>query len=833
MLLWSPLFFISLVQLTKGGPEKADRCLSGWYHYNNTCYQLNSNPETFDLAEQNCKNQLAELADLSEAETKLFLLGRVGKAYSIWSSKHSTFPSYCNFVNKQGRAFEKCSAKHDFICHQETLTDGCQKGAFRWKDTCYYTLNTPEDLSASQQRCWGVQRSGNLAVIHDSETYMFLRKKLSNAISKLWIGLRKKPVGTGNQYRWLNKDKVRYTPWGSSHTGNEKDLCVSINLGAKNKLFVPTKCDDKLPALCQNFRFGVAPDSYKKNHVDLENCSRSWAEYEEYCYSDFNHSVSLEDAEAQCRQHGAHLLSLHNEEESKFISQTFSHHGARSLWISLKKDGPNKSLTWADGTPFDFANWADGEPSDTDTCTEVRLSDMKWSSVNCSSRDTNNYDDTRIYVCKKSRVSTGNAVISTPSFSTKSSSSYETDYVLLLTSQVTSNNREVGSTHTASVPSKESLENHDYPVITFTKYSTDTTFSKGGKIKFDCSAHGNPTPTLLTLTRSTQRTSEALVAVRATNLSFQIDFLTCVDTGVYTCSGENSQGTAAQEISVGVRCPQQLNLPLASGTNKVVYAVIGETVEVNLRVYGFPGPTKLILVRLFDNKNLTLSARHSVTYTATRAFFGLVSVLISGLMHEDFTLYSLTIENGVEDALVYTFLLKEAEKDENALNMTTVVIIGFVVVIIAVLVIFAIFLVSLKMFLKQRMTSQHKTQTEPATQDYHDGDYINPMELTSITYSSASTPTVSRERELQLQAHQYEDLYSTVSNLEANDIEHPQARKLRTFTESKKQMTSSVRSSPDSSEQNPRPHRVEQSTGLQILRSAKVNENADMAASTM
>ena len=122
---------------------------------------------------------------------------------------------------------------------------------------------------------------------------------------------------------------------------------------------------------------------------------------------------------------------------------------------------------------------------------------------------------------------------------------------------------------------------------------------------------------------------------------------------------------------------------------------------------------------------------------------------------------------------------------------------------------------------------------EPATQDYHDGDYINPMELTSITYSSASTPTVSRERELQLQAHQYEDLYSTVSNLEANDIEHPQARKLRTFTESKKQMTSSVRSSPDSSEQNPRPHRVEQSTGLQILRSAKVNENADMAASTM
>ena len=29
------------------------------------------------------------------------------------------------------------------------------------------------------------------------------------------------------------------------------------------------------------------------------------------------------------------------------------------------------ALTWADGTPFDFANWADGEPSDTDTCTEV------------------------------------------------------------------------------------------------------------------------------------------------------------------------------------------------------------------------------------------------------------------------------------------------------------------------------------------------------------------------------------------------------------------------------------------------------------------------------
>ena len=56
--------------------------------------------------------------------------------------------------------------------------------------------------------------------------------------------------------------------------------------------------------------------------------------------------------------------------------------------------------------------------------------------------------------------------------------------------------------------------------------------------------------------------------------------------------------------------------------------------------------------------------------------------------------------------------------------MTTVVIIGFVVVIIAVLVIFAIFLVSLKMFLKQRMTSQHKTQTgkEYYTMYYFDSE---------------------------------------------------------------------------------------------------------------
>ena len=73
-----------------------------------------------------------------------------------------------------------------------------------------------------------------------------------------------------------------------------------------------------------------------------------------------------------------------------------------------------------------------------------------------------------------------------------------------------------------------------------------TTFSKGDNLKLKCSGQGNPD---LTLTLTAKGTTENLTT--GLTHTFTLD---CMDTGVYVCSGENSQGTNRTEINIGVGC---------------------------------------------------------------------------------------------------------------------------------------------------------------------------------------------------------------------------------------------------------------------------------------
>ena len=92
-----------------------------------------------------------------------------------------------------------------------------------------------------------------------------------------------------------------------------------------------------------------------------------------------------------------------------------------------------------------------------------------------------------------------------------------------------------------------------------------------------------------------------------------------------------------------------------------VGAVIGETTQIELEIYGFPEPRALTLSRLIDSTNLTLSPRHSVKYTAREAPFGFVNVTISDAIDTDFTNYTLTVDNGEGEALTYSFYLCEGK----------------------------------------------------------------------------------------------------------------------------------------------------------------------------
>ncbi|GFO27335.1 hypothetical protein PoB_005384000 [Plakobranchus ocellatus] len=95
----------------------------------------------------------------------------------------------------------------------------------------------------------------------------------------------------------------------------------------------------------------------------------------------------------------------------------------------------------------------------------------------------------------------------------------------------------------------------DAPVVAFTYSPAVPEFQKGDTLRFECSATGNPPPSL-TITR--KATNQQLASVRRklkqATLFRKLSPLDCLDTDEYVCSGQNNQGVNREEISVIVKC---------------------------------------------------------------------------------------------------------------------------------------------------------------------------------------------------------------------------------------------------------------------------------------
>ncbi|KAK3791951.1 hypothetical protein RRG08_023273 [Elysia crispata] len=297
------------------------------------------------------------------------------------------------------------------------------------------------------------------------------------------------------------------------------------------------------------------------------------------------------------------------------------------------------------------------------------------------------------------------------------------------------------------------------PEVTFTLEPALTTFNKGDNLELKCSGQGNPDPILTLITKET---TDDLTNVETTELTHTLT-LDCMDTGVYVCSGQNSQGTNRTESSIGVRCSQKLS-PLFNKTPQVD-AVIGQMAHFGIEIYGFPEPSTLTLRNINDDTNLTPSPRHSVEYTAGVPPFGVVNVTISDVVEADLTIYTLTVDNGVGNALIYPFYMNQVDTSahvesivtkEDSLNISSIVIGVIAVVIFACLIVVIIFLLKkIRGLKKERLDSQYKVPLESKPQSHQNDDYLVPFEMSTIT-----TPVSARLPPRQGQ-------YETVDNIPA------------------------------------------------------------------
>ncbi|XP_070571265.1 uncharacterized protein [Ptychodera flava] len=148
-------------------------------------------------------------------------------------------------------------------------------------------------------------------------------------------------------------------------------------------------------------------------------CLEDWKLYGRKCYKFYRHDTGLSwrQAEYRCSGEGAHLASILNEDESKFIMYSLINdwwYGDTSTYIGLADEAVQGQYRWTDGNPMSYADW---ERARTNTgtnqpdgarfeqCTKIELSDFHltdhWHDISCVSNTMNQY------ICKRDAVLDG------------------------------------------------------------------------------------------------------------------------------------------------------------------------------------------------------------------------------------------------------------------------------------------------------------------------------------------------------------------------------------------------------------------------------------------
>ncbi|GFO46642.1 hypothetical protein PoB_007314700 [Plakobranchus ocellatus] len=270
-------------------------------------------------------------------------------------------------------------------------------------------------------------------------------------------------------------------------------------------------------------------------------------------------------------------------------------------------------------------------------------------------------------------------------------------------------------------------------------------FNKGDTPTFTCTALGNPPPNL-TITR--KRTNQQLASVernlKTAELAHTMDPLDCLDTDVYVCTGP-------QHLAPNISQPE------------IVEVAVEETAELGLEIYGYPAPQLLTLIKTTDNTNLTGSARHLIEYSPSHAPFGLVNMTIFFVEEEDFTNYTITVDNGEGDPLVYPFNLikvkateKARETEQGGSEDDTVAIAVSVTLAVVAVVVIAVVLVIL--VLRYRAASRKATLFQPTMENRYVDIFPDPADGYEVPVTQSEGEGTRREDRNQVQVHAYDEI---------------------------------------------------------------------------
>ncbi|KAB5579036.1 hypothetical protein PHYPO_G00190070 [Pangasianodon hypophthalmus] len=128
-------------------------------------------------------------------------------------------------------------------------------------------------------------------------------------------------------------------------------------------------------------------------------CEFGWKYYDGRCFIYKGTAMDWASAEKHCLNLGAHLISIHSENEYQLIKALIRAHDAEEnpTWIGLTGCQKRNNFFWSDGTKLTFTKWNPGEPNFQygECCVHMNWSGSKnWNDIPC--------DRTYPFVCAMS-----------------------------------------------------------------------------------------------------------------------------------------------------------------------------------------------------------------------------------------------------------------------------------------------------------------------------------------------------------------------------------------------------------------------------------------------
>ncbi|XP_072010311.1 macrophage mannose receptor 1 isoform X2 [Engystomops pustulosus] len=255
-----------------------------------------------------------------------------------------------------------------------------------------YQINTDSALTWYQARRSCQQQDAELLSITELHEQSFI-SGLTNVVSViLWVGLNSLDFNAG--WRWDDGGPFRYLNWVPGNPSTEPGInCVALNPGKSGK-WESKECGQKLGYICKK---GNSSESYiPPSGSDPISCPPSWIPYNGYCYTLRKESRMWKDAMVSCRKEEGDLASLHNIEESSFITSQFEFDG-EYVWLGLNDLKTQLFFEWSDGSPVTYTIWQRGEPTHQtnkqEDCVALSAKDGQWADHMCEKKFP--------YLCKR------------------------------------------------------------------------------------------------------------------------------------------------------------------------------------------------------------------------------------------------------------------------------------------------------------------------------------------------------------------------------------------------------------------------------------------------